>query len=249
MKNPPEYDKTDIVPFMDIPGLSTDAADKILANVFDDCELDPPSVPLEKLATYSKYRRERYTLQKRIIIGILIVFLLLPLQFIAPHFTVTQISEAGTGYPEYSIRVDPGIIPIKRVTAAVNGMALGVYESGSRSFSVSPTENGSLSVRVTLGNGQYNLASAEVRGIDVDKPEFLSSSREGDQLVIFVKESGSGLDAEGIAAYSDSGLRIPPLEIDVQAGRIVFAFPEESVNIQIPDRNGNILQMVISVHP
>ena len=55
--------------------LDPDVASQMLSNVFDACEYEPNSVPLDILTSYSHYRRERSTLQKCILVLIIAFFL------------------------------------------------------------------------------------------------------------------------------------------------------------------------------
>ena len=54
------------------PALDDATADLMLGNIFDACEKERNTVPLSVLTSYSNYRKERFLLQKVIL---LIVFL------------------------------------------------------------------------------------------------------------------------------------------------------------------------------
>ena len=58
------------------PELPPEIAEQILQNAFDLCVREPNSVPLETLVSYSGYRRERYSLQRGVIVCMLALFLL-----------------------------------------------------------------------------------------------------------------------------------------------------------------------------
>lgn len=232
---------------VNVPEISTDAADKLLANVFDACEIEPSKVPLRKLANYSMYRRERYSFQKCLLILVLLVFVALPLLFIPPVIAVNTTENENGNTDKFVVRVDSWLIPVRTVTAALNGRPISVYETDSRTYTVIPTENGILEVRVVLANGQYNLSSTEITNVDTTRPEFVSSSREGDDLVLNVFERGSGLDEAAISAVTVSGKKVYPRFVDSENQRIYFNFPTEGMQITVPDKNGNKLELVISV--
>ena len=70
--------------------LDPQVASQMLSNIFDACDIEQNSVPLEVLTSYSNYRKERYTFQKFTIAIIMILFFLLPILFEAPKFTLEQ---------------------------------------------------------------------------------------------------------------------------------------------------------------
>ena len=235
-----------------IPQLNDDTADKLLANVFDACEMEHNSIPLVKLASYSEYRREKYSMQKIILSIVLIVFCALPLCFISPDFTVQKISPDDARFPEYEIHVKK-FMPVSFVSATLDGKNQAVYETGERTYGVQPTENGKLDIRVQYINRQYATESEladgpiTVEGIDVKAPVKVDDKRIGDELFLWFSEEGSGIDYENVTGYLNSGEEIKPIRWDEENDIIVFEFPSESANLFIPDKKGNELQLVITV--
>ena len=229
-----------------IPTLSEDAAQKLLENVFTACEKQPNTVPLSALESYSEYMREKFSLQKIILIVVLVIFLALPACFIAPKFTVTKISEDDARLPKYEIVVK-GKFPIWRVNAEIDGHNITVYETGQRTYTVEPTINGVMNVRVNLINRQYNDETVIVSGIDNDSPYLVSDWKSGDFLYVKVADDGLGINFDGIYAETLSGSIIKPYSYDQTSGDIVFYIPDESLNIYIPDVNDNVLQLVLTV--
>ena len=76
------------------PKLDTQTAEKMLEEIFAECGVKPNSVPMEALSAYTVYRKERFYLQRGILIGILVLFFLLPFLFIDSRFTV-DFAESG----------------------------------------------------------------------------------------------------------------------------------------------------------
>ena len=228
------------------PELSNDAAGKLLVNIFEACDMEPSNLSIEALSSYTEYRREKHGLEKIILLFIFVVFLVLPLFFIAPELNI-RYTDRISGYPVYSLSIDSSIIPVSRVSASLDGKAVSVYESGTREFKITPTENGQLTVRVTLANRQYNLVTVQIEGIDVDSPRFVSSSKVDDILYIYFSETGSGVDEDGCYAVSVSGAVIYPLSVDPVSQCVAFDFPEENMTIFIPDKKGNTMQLLFSV--
>lgn len=229
----------------EFPVLSEEAASKIMNNVLSECGMEPTNVPFDALSSYSEYRRERYTLQKGILIGILVLFLLLPLAFVVPRFQVTEIGRSATGVPRYEVQVN-NFFPVRLVSARVDDKSIAVYESDARVFTVEPSSNGVLTITVTLANRQYASWTANISGIDRDAPKLLDSKVSGDRLKIFLEDTGVGIDFENIYASCAEDDKIVPLAYDEAEGSVTFLF-ERNLNLFIPDRNGNILQLVLSV--
>ena len=61
------------------PKLDALAATKLLENVFEECNVEPNTVPMEALSAYSGYRKERFFLQRLILVIAIVLFMLLPL--------------------------------------------------------------------------------------------------------------------------------------------------------------------------
>ena len=100
--------------------LPPDTAEQILSNVFTACKREPNSVPLEALTSYSNSRKERYALQRSLILLMLALFMLLPLLFLAASVTVMQVNPGSEENPVYAISVDTRI-PIRQVEARLAG--------------------------------------------------------------------------------------------------------------------------------
>ena len=228
------------------PQLNEDTASKLLANVFDACQREQNTIPLSTLESYSEYRREKHGLQKGLLIFILIVFMAMPLCFIAPKFTVTKISAESAKYPQYEIRVE-GFIPVSYVASSVESTSLVVSESDDRVFTVVPTENGIMKIKVMLMNRQYNVAEISVTGIDNNSPLLSKSEKTDTELLLYVTDDGLGVDYNAVYAENNYGETILPLRYDEEQGLIVFARPEEDMSIFVPDKKGNKLELVITL--
>ena len=228
------------------PKLTDDMAGKLLANVFDACGQEPNTIPLATLASYSEYRREKFSFQKVLLILVLVIFCLLPLCLLAPDFTVVRTTPDSAKLHTYEIRVDSKL-PIKLVAASIGGNGVYVSEAGERTFTVTPTENGTMTVKVTILNRQYEVKNIAVSGVDITAPCLTGEERVGDKLYLYVKDDGLGINWDGIYAITNGGEKIAPLSYDVNSGYVCFAFPSESVNIYVPDVKDNTLQLVLTM--
>ena len=146
------------------PALDPKAAQQMLDSIFSECEVRPNNVPMEALSAYAEYRSSRFRIQRVILAILIVLFLLLPLLFIPPRFSVTEQETGGTEGPVYAVQVDTRI-PVRSVTAWQESGVLAVEKTGSRSYTVEPVRNGDMAVAVTLLNRQ----SAEIH-VEVEDP-------------------------------------------------------------------------------
>ena len=221
-------------------------ASQMLANVFDACGAEPNTVPLEVLESYSNYRRERYALQRSVLAILLALFLLMPILFLTPEVVVAS-AKGIPGRPIFEITYS-SFLPLRRISAMLNGKKLPVYEMDTGVYPVRPEENGPLEITVTLINEQSTTQSMEVTGVDVTAPELVGSTQEGDKLVIFFRDDSGELDYEGIYAKTAAGEMIAPEAWDPKSMSVTFRFPREALNIFVADRCGNSLQLALTVY-
>jgi len=224
--------------------LETELADQMLQNVFDICKVEPYSVPLEDLESYSNYRKDKFRLQKFILVLIFILFLATPLLFMAPEIQVIDAPSDKSN--DCTIRVD-SFLPITSVTATVNGNNVPVYETEPRVYSIQPDYNGEMLVTVTAVNHQYVQEFFNVKNVDKDSPTLISHKKVGNEIQLYVKDADSGIAYKEVYASNSSGDIIKPKSYDSSKGLIVFSYPKKSVNVFIPDKNGNVLQLVLTV--
>lgn len=228
------------------PQLDIETASKILENIFIENQVEPNSVPLEVLTAYSNYRRERFTIQRTILVIIVVLFLMLPFCFVPASFSVTGETAGDVANPTYSLRVETKI-PVNRITAMINGRNVPVYEVGSHIYSIEPTENGVMEVTVTLMNNQQKTQFIEVSNVDVDAPLVVSNDVDTEYVYLYLSDSGSGINYEGIKASSLDGKVMKPAYYDETTGCVAFEYPSESLNVYIPDNADNTLQLILTV--
>lgn len=228
------------------PVLDEKTASQMLENIFDACEVEPNSVPLSVLTSYSNYRRERFLLQRLLLVIIMLFFCLVPLLFITPDIQVNSQDSGPKGKPSYELAVN-SLIPVSRITATVDGNHVPVYEVGDKTYSVEPTSNGTMTVTVTLKNRQFATESFNVTGADTSSPIVLSDRQEGDLVYLYISDPDSGVDYEGISAIDIDGKEIQPASYDESENYVVFEHPEKSLNIYIPDKVGNTLHLILTV--
>lgn len=228
------------------PTLDPETANKLLMTIFEKCEKEPNSIPIEVLTSYRNYRRERYALQKHILDIVLFLFFMLPLLFVMPAFSLTLNVNAEPGRPLYNIDVDT-FIPISRITAVIDGYNVSVYETGNCTYSIEPTRNGNMTVTVTLMNNQYLTQDIYVDNVDREAPSLFSNRQEKGHIYLYFEDKESGIDYENVYALNEDGTRIEPLSYDPSTGCVEFLYPETMMNVYVPDFAGNRLQLIVSV--
>ena len=228
------------------PGdLTTNETSEILDKVFVSLGKDPNDLPMETLSSYAVYRKERFTFQRAVIAMALFVFLMLPLLFILPGYSVIVDEKGERGLPVYTVDVS-SILPVGKVIASIREHELPVYEAGSKEYTVEPTRNGMLNISVELVNRQSVKSSHEVTAVDDKAPELISSDTVGDTLVIKVKDSGIGVDYREIYAVGKSGKVYRPTSGDDKNGAIVD-YPNEPWDLYVPDHIGNTLHLAVKL--
>ncbi len=229
------------------PQLDFETANRILKQAFEANEMEDNSIPLEVLASYSSYRRDRFTLQRTILMIIMVLFLLLPLLFIPSSFTVKENDELARNYnPVYKLTVDT-FLPVDRVNASIDGRNIPVYEVDAHVYSIEPSRNGTMKVTVTLVNRQQSTQYVDVSTVDRELPIATSCTKKGDLLYLYLSDNESGVDFQSIRAIDLTGREIAPVSIEETTGCIVFPVVDDTLNVYVSDLAGNQLQLILSI--
>ena len=215
---------------------------EILDDVFQKCSKKPNNVPIEALMAYASYRKERFSLQRGILTVALILFLLLPILFIAPYFEVSAVPVGERGLPVVTVDVRPGL-PVGKVLAYLNKHSLPVYEAGAFEYTMEPTRNGTMTIKVELINRQSLTKEFEMEYADSDGPELRNSSTDDKYVFLTVADEGIGIDYREIYAKDEEGNLHYPVSYDEETGEIVFEYPETQWDVYIPDHIGNRLHL------
>lgn len=219
---------------------------QMLEDVFDECGARKNATPLEALSSYAVYRSERFSLQRAVTAAGLVIFLLLPVLFILPKYSVNADGTGERGLPVYRVEVE-SFFPADKVSAKINGHALPVYENSAKSFTIEPTRNGSLSVSVELFNRQAISSTVDVDDVDSKGPVLTDSVTGDDYFLLKVEDDGIGVDYREIYAVSGTGEFYYPASVDEQTGEVVFEYPDENWDVYIPDHIGNTLHLAVTL--
>ena len=224
--------------------LNPELADQMLSNIFDICEVAPNTVPLEELESYSNYRQDKYLVRRILLILIMVIFLLIPLLFMAPE--IMSLKQTGETDPTYKLSVE-SLLPISSVTATIDGKNIPLYETSTHEYTIEPDVTGDMIVTVKCINHQYAQRKITVTNVDKTPPVVTSNMKKGNNIIIYAEDDISGIDYEKIYAQTITGVTVLPVNYDKKNGRIVFRYPSETLNIFIPDKAGNTLQLLLSV--
>lgn len=224
------------------PVMDAQEAKAMLDKIFEQCEVDPNSVPIEALAAYTDYQRKKQRRKKLIPVGVALVLLLVVSLLMPPRYTVEETTDGTYGLPVYLVHMK-SLLPVRSVGARMGDRGVPVSEVDGKTFSVEPSRNGTMEITVTLFNRRSGTTTVEVNGVDNEAPVYTGSKVKEGKVSIFVRDDGTGVDFEGIYAMSESGDYIEPLGSEPEGGEVIFEYPEELWDIYIPDKLGNTLHL------
>lgn len=230
-----------------IPQLSFEEASRILEKAFEANDMENNTIPLEVLASYSNYRKERFTLQRTILAVIMVLFLLLPLLFIPASFTINVDETLARSYnPVYRLAVDSRML-VERVNATIDGYNIPVYEMDSHVYSIEPSRNGQMVVTVTLFNRQSVTRYVDVTDVDREVPSVVSCTKKDDLIYLYLADEDSGVNFDRIEALDLEGQIIEPVSVDEESGCVTYPAKSDTVNVYVEDLAGNKLQLVLTM--
>ncbi|MCQ2567589.1 MAG: hypothetical protein MJ127_04210 [Mogibacterium sp.] len=224
--------------------LDQELADQMLSNIFDICEIKPNTIPLEELESYSNYRKDKYRVRKSLLVLIMVIFLLVPLLFMSPK--IMTLKQLDSTSPTYSMNIE-SILPVTSVVATIDGENVPVYEKAKHEYTIEPSKVGDMLVTVKCVNRQYAQKKIKVTNIDKQAPTISSSKKKDGKIYIYLEDNLSGVDYENIYAKNTSGKTIKPESFNEEKSLVVFTYPSESINIFVPDKAGNTLQLLLSI--
>ena len=224
--------------------LSQEEATEILERVFSRCFVDANSIPVEQLENYSNYKTEKLAVQKAIAVIGLVAFILLPLWFIAPRFTVSEATLGERNLPVYTVEIS-NPLPIYSVTAVLNGYSLPIYQKENKVFTIEPTTNGTMTVTVELFSHQWTKRLIEVTEVDSTAPVLLDSTQNDDSVYLYIQDDGVGINYSKILAIDTKGQTIYPEKIYEDVGCVEFSTENGEMTVYVYDYVGNELSVKI----
>lgn len=229
------------------PQLDLETASRILEQTFEANHMEKSTIPLEVLASYSSYRKERFSLQRTMLVIIMVLFLMLPLLFIPSSFTIERDESSGRTFnPIYRLEVDSPML-VERINATIDGYNVPLYEVDSHVYFVEPSRNGEMTVTVTLANKQSRTEHIEVTDVDREIPVALSCVKEGELVYLYLSDNHSGIDFQTLEAYDLKGNKVAPVSVDPEKGCVTFPVKADTLNVYVTDLAGNKLQLILSI--
>lgn len=224
--------------------LPEETAAQMLENIFRICKKTPNTVPLSTLRQYSNYRKERFALQRTVIVVILTLFALLPLLFISGDFTVTLEHTQGTLNPRYQVQ-PASILPVRHVSVEINGITQPVYEGENGTYHIQPNQDGQMDIRLTLVNLQTTHQTISVTGVDYTRPQLTEHRTAGNYRILYFEDEDSGINGAGISVTNKEGESINH-QFDTDNNRLIIPITEEALYIVVPDQCGNALEFYLT---
>ena len=222
--------------------ITEEEASKILDEVLTECGKDKLSVPISDLMSYSAFRKENYGYQQNLLMAFIVLFALIPLFFMSPIVSTSDIVTGERGLPEFTVDV-AGVLPVKSVVAVLNGIRLPVYEVNPHRFTIEPTHVGDIDLKVTLFNDQYVEKTVSVTDIDSEAPRFIKAERKDGLIYIYAKDDGVGVNFEDSFMLLPDSTVLIPLDYNADYNYVVFEDLGGSAEIYIPDNFENVVRI------
>ena len=222
----------------EIPKLDAQTANQLLSNVFEACDMEPSSIPVEVLESWGNYKKPAFDLGKFISYTFIVLLILLPLLFFHPNISAKRVNVDSTTDAVYNITVQT-LLPVNNVSASLDGEPIALINEGSKEYTTTLKKNGTLTITATTFNGQKTTRTYEVTHLDTDKPQFIQSYTKDNQVYLVVQDTYSGINYSGITGMT-------PVSYDESTGTIVFQIPDSPQTVTIPDNAGNELTLLIS---
>lgn len=228
-----------------IQSLDHDAANGLLNSVYSACNLLPSTVPVEVLEGWSNYKKSASRAGRVISYVILVMLTLLPVMFFKPAVSVERTDVNYTANATYQVAVS-SFLPTKDISAEINGNPVPISRSDTGGYQLQVSENGLLTVEATSFNGQITAMEYEVTYIDTEKPALVRSYSENGIVYLVLRDMYSGIDYDSISAVDSDGQKTEAHSVDEENGVISYIIPEDPITVSIPDKAGNVLNLLVS---
>lgn len=227
-----------------VPKLDSARANQMLQNVLDTCGYDPNTVPLPVLESKGAFYKKLITIPKVITVFAVAIGVTVPTLLIKPSFTITRIDE-NAYKPTYEIDVE-SLLPVDYVSASLDGEEVALFSPESKLFSADPNGNGTLTITVTLINGQSASQSVQVTGVDCKAPTIVVETPTDNCIRLYVTDDLSGVNYETVYGIDKEGNPVQPISVDPETGIITFPYHKAVLDVYITDMAGNQTHMTVS---
>ena len=220
--------------------LDSQVAAQTLSDILDRCDLERNTIPLDTLLSYSNYRKEKYAVQRRTVLGMMLLFAILPFCFFSLTMSVSK--KESQYLTLYELKVQ-NYFPIQKMSATISGNEMSIFETSDKNYVIKATQNGTMIVTVQLWNQQYRQTTVKVTECDDKAPVLDSYTKKDGEIYIYVSENKSGIKYDGIYVLQEDGTKSKPISIDKENNCIVFK--NEKSEVYIPDNAGNKLHITL----
>lgn len=159
------------------------------------------------------------------------------------ELTVLESSDYTTTSFELKIK---SLLPQKSIVASLDGTAIDLTKTGSKTYSAVLHNNGLLDVQLIGFNKMKTFLYEQVNVLDDTAPIMKDKLIEDGVFSFRLEDSQSGVDYSSISASDDEEPMILPLSIDRRTGLISFEIKKKKLNISAKDVVGNEFHIAIT---
>ena len=126
-------------------------------------------------------------------------------------------------------------MPLRSVTITLDGEPLDLTQIGRRSYRSTVTRNGVLEIHMENFNHMAITGYEVIDVLDNELPDVTSYTLTGHELTLWLSDTQSGIDYEGLSAVTGDGRVVQPLSVDKNAGTAVFEIDTTGLTVTVKD--------------
>lgn len=138
-------------------------------------------------------------------------------------------------------------MPLKSVTITLDGEPLDLTKVGRKSYVSTVTHNGILEINMVNFNNMSITGYEVIDVLDDELPDVTSYTLSDGMLTLWLSDTQSGIDYDGLTATTGDGAVAKPLSVDRNAGTAVFQIDSSGLTVTVRDLSGNEYQPSFSV--
>lgn len=139
-------------------------------------------------------------------------------------------------------------LPTKNLSIAINGEQLELEKTGSKTYTASITQNGTIEISLENFNGMSTVSFEHVNILDDGLPAIASYEIEDGVLTLSLADSQSGVDFSSIHALDSDGVMVLPQSIDKLNGTVSLPMDPDGLTLFVSDMSGNTLEQPLHVN-
>lgn len=229
------------------PVLTPEESEQLLGSVLKELDITPVT-DIRKRHYYFQLLRKQILKGTAVVCGVLLLGVLAPGTVApAPISSVEAAPSGDASSAQITFQVS-SLIPVQSITATLDDSSVAVEENGFQSYFVNVNENGYLLLEVYSATGMRSSHGMNIDCIDEQAPHVTRHFDVGDKIYIYLSDGdGTGVDYSAVRAGAPGASRYSaPLYYNERRGYVVYPYPESELYITIPDKQGNILTILLS---